>query len=146
MSRKKKHDFIKVYRKPERLCVSSWNNKTFTGMQWVGMVSWTPCLKGIMSAQDTTRPHSWHKGDLLPQSGKAQRRRNKERQEIKGEGEGVGWEQERRKGYLLWMNKELSLDRQVINMDCRYIEWQFIKVKGIPCVRMRSLILTGQVN
>ena len=51
---------------------------------------------------------------------------------------------ERGKRFLSWRSK-----------DCLWIErrqmwpigkWQFIKVKGDPCVRMRCLILIGHVN
>ena len=77
----------------------------------------------------------------MPQRDKGQEIREKtgngrEREENKGEG-------------------DVCLSWRGVTKDCLWIErrqmwlkgkWQFIKVKGKPCVRMRCLILIGHVN
>lgn len=58
--------------------------------------------------------------------------------EYKGEGEGI------KGGAFVLGGQRTALDREETTWPVG--KWQFVEVKGKPCVGMRCLVLIGQVN
>lgn len=102
-----------------------------------------PCdtkTEGAESAQDTPRPDSQYRGDLSAPEG--QRAGNDTKTGARGRREK---EQGMGKGYLLWRDKGLLLERE--ETDIAHGQTAISKrKKGNPVVGMSWFVLIGHVN